>query len=120
MGHFWMGRIKLTKEIVMEPRPTKKDIMTQMSIPLIQATLNAASTIANGDSSSTAKAAAASFTGSILPQVAKCSAADAETIKTNLWIDSPALTMAGYQAVKGAFENNYACMGVTAGDVGSM
>merc|ERR1739838_1127913 len=98
----------------------KKTIMTQMSIPLIQATLNAASTIANGDSSSKAKAAAASFAGSILPQVAKCSAADAETILSNLWIDASALNMAGYQAVKGAFENSYSCMGVTAGDVGSM
>merc|ERR1712128_151095 len=103
-----------------EAEAYKKTITTQMSIPLIQATLHAALTIVNGDSSSKAKAAAASFTGSILPQVAKCSAADAETILSNLWIDASALNMAGYQAVKGAFENNYACMGVTAGDVGSM
>ena len=98
----------------------KKTIMTKMSIPLIQATLNSAFTIANGDSSSKAKAEAATFAGSILPQVAKCSSADAEIIKNNLWIDSSPLDMDGFNAVKGAFENNYGCMGVTCDDIGGM
>merc|ERR1711862_1017775 len=60
----------------------KKTIMTKMSIPLIQATLNSAFAIVNGDSSSKAKAEAATYAGSILPQVAKCSSADAEIIRT--------------------------------------
>ena len=98
----------------------KKTIMTKMSIPLIQATLNSAFTIANGDSSSKAKAEAATYAGSILPQVAKCSSADAEIIKNNLWIDSSPLDMDGFNAVKGAFENNYGCIGVTCDDIGGM
>merc|ERR1712025_92879 len=48
----------------------KGTIMTKMSIPLIQATLTSAYAIAQGDSSSKAKAKAAAFAGSILPQVA--------------------------------------------------
>jgi len=98
----------------------KKTIMTKMSIPLIQATLDSAFAIAQGDSSSKTKAEAAAFAGSILPQVAKCSASDAETIKNNLWIDSSSLDMDGFNAVKDAFENNYSCMGVTCEDIGGM
>merc|ERR1712013_46153 len=98
----------------------KKTIMTKMSIPLIQATLNSAYNVANGDSSSKAKAEAATYAGSILPQVAKCSSADAEIIKNNLWIDSSPLDMDGFNAVKGAFENNYGCIGVTCDDIGGM
>ena len=98
----------------------KKTIMTKMSIPLIQATLNTAYTIVQGDSTSKTKAEAATFAGSILPQVAKCSAADAEIIKNNLWIDSSSLDMDGFNAVKAAFENNYGCMGVTCDDIGGM
>merc|ERR1712002_1254633 len=98
----------------------KKTIMTKMSIPLIQATLDSAFAIAQRDSSSKTKAEAATFAGSILPQIAKCSAADAETIKNNLWIDSSSLDMDGFNAVKAAFENNYGCMGITCDDIGGM
>merc|ERR1712013_539447 len=51
---------------------------------------------------------------------AKCSAADAEIIKNNLWIDTSSLDMDGFNAVKAAFENNYGCMGVTCDDIGGM
>merc|ERR1719228_2087540 len=98
----------------------KKTIMTKMSIPLVQATFNSAYNIAQGDSSSKTKAEAATFAGSILPQVAKCSETDAETIKNNLWINSASLDMAGFNTVKAALENNYSCIGVTCDDIGGM
>merc|ERR1712142_426357 len=98
----------------------KSTIMTKMSIPLIQATLTSAYAIAQGDSSSKAKAKAAAFAGSILPQVANCSASDASTIMGKLWLDSPTLDMTGFTAVKTAFENVYSCIGVTCDDIGGM
>merc|ERR1712151_265767 len=98
----------------------KSTIMTKMSIPLVQATFNSAYSILDGDTSSQAKAKVAAFAGSILPQVANCSTADADTIKSKLWIDSPALSTAGFTNVKKAFEDNYACMGITCDDIGGM
>merc|ERR1712066_19915 len=53
-----------------------------------------------------------------LPIVHGCSATDAATIYENMKIGS---TATGYWAsVKAAFENNYACMGITCAEVGGI
>merc|ERR1711862_329144 len=101
MGTCLAGKSQANRELEDAFIDGKNKIMTKMSIPLIQATLNAAYTIVQGDTSSKTKAEAATFAGSILPQVAKCSAADAEIINNNLWIDSSPLDMDGFNAVKG-------------------
>merc|ERR1711872_24338 len=98
-----------------EAKSFRKQITTKMSIPLIQATLKNAYDISQGTPSSSDLAMAAAFAGSILPQVANCSSTDAETIKTNMWMDR---TTTDFSAVKTAFENNYACLGVTCADIG--
>merc|ERR1712098_196602 len=97
----------------------KGTIMNKMSIPLIQGTLYAAYKIAiDGDTSSKTKAEAATFAGSIVPQVHDCNPADAAIIKNNLWIDVTAAP--DFAAVKNAFENNYLCLGVTCAEIGGM
>jgi len=98
-----------------EAKSFRKQITTKMSIPLIQATLKNAYDISQGTPSSSDLAMAAAFAGSILPQVANCSSTDAETIKTNMWMDR---TTTDFSAVKTAFENNYGCLGVTCADIG--
>jgi len=66
------------------------------------------------------KAEGAAFSGAILPRIAACSTKDAATIQTNVFIDGTISGAGGYAAVKSAFENNYACMGITCAQVGGL
>merc|ERR1712215_203162 len=93
----------------------RTNITTAMSIPLIQSTLKNAYDISQGTPSSKDLAMAAAFAGSIVPQIANCSAADAQTVMNNMWIDR---TSTDFSSVKQAIENNYACLGVTCADIG--
>ena len=116
---FLDGKAKIDQGKCSEAQTFKKDIMKSMSIPLIQGTLHSAYMIAQGDTSSKAKAEGATFAGSILPQLANCSPADATIVKNHMWMDGDMATTAdGFTTVKEAFERNYACMLLTCADIG--
>merc|ERR1719430_1797547 len=115
IDYFIDGKAQIDEGNCNAAKAYRKGITTAMSIPLIQATLKNAYDISQGTPSSKDLAMAAAFAGSIVPQIANCSAADAQTVMNNMWIDR---TSTDFSAVKQAIENNYACMGVTSADIG--
>ena len=101
-------------------RKNKEEIETQMMVPLVQGTLRYAWKKANEESTVGEKeeAEGATFAAAVLPYVARCSEADAASIFNNM---KPGSGFGGdYLAVKGAFERNYGCMGITCTDVGGL
>jgi len=90
-------------------------VVNLMTVPLIQATLLNAKQYNDGDAS---KAKAAAFLGALLPQLDACSSDDATTVKNLLWIDG-SYEDTDYNTVVTALENNYGCMGVPSGQVGT-
>lgn len=98
-------------------RNNKYEIETQMLIPLVQGTLRYAwKQEYEQERGEKEEAEGATFAAAILPVVARCSEKDAGIIFDNMKPGSG--FKADYSAVKGAFERNYACMGITCGDVG--
>ena len=119
-------------------------IVSQLTVPLVQGMLkyawkadpakgdscdgqagnNAATVAANDDGAGTdcAKSWAEgwAFAAAVLPQVHKCDATAATTIRANLDVTSTAGPMKdGVAAVKAAIEGVYDCLGITCTDVGA-
>jgi len=122
---FALGRDKLLGSKCDDARPIKDRIIELMSIPLVQGALRYAYKVGIQDLRSDGKAYAegAAFSAAILPRVHACNAADATTIANNMNIElgwAEGQGMKDYAAVKKAFENNYACMGITCEDVGGL
>ena len=121
-----------------------KGMVSQMTVPLVQGMLkyawkadpangdscagqagNDAATVATNDASANTDCAKSwaegwAFAAAVLPQVHKCDATAATTIRANLDVTSTAGPMKdGVAAVKAAIEGVYDCLGITCTDVGA-
>merc|ERR1711865_429763 len=115
---FTLGQAKLLSGDCISVQAIKDQIVDYMSVPLVQGALRYAYKVDNLSGGDKEKAEMVAFTGAILPRVAACSVTDAATIRSNMFIDG---TMSSeFSAVKLAFENNYACMGITCAQVGGL
>lgn len=100
-----------------DAKKTVDRITNLMTIPLIQGTLRYAYiTDKQNDKREKSMAEGATFAASVLPMIAACNANDAKTIYDNMRVGGTA----SFEAVKAAFEANYACLGVSCADVGGL
>ena len=106
-------------------------IIPLMSVPLIQGTLRYAYKVAVLQDAYKGYGEGYAFMMSVIHRVHFCSAADAKIIYEALDVPTTVpgtyalggtagVGIAGYTAVKEAFERNYACMGVTCADIGDL
>jgi Notch-like protein len=117
MDLFGRGQLAVLRRECSKANDVKDHIVRLMSIPLIQATLY--SSHIRNFTNSFEEVKGATYAASILPIVHDCNQDDAFAIYSNLGLgqsDSTVDTM----AVKQAFENNFACMGVTCEDIGGV
>merc|ERR1711871_1380680 len=120
-----------------------KGMVSQMTVPLVQGMLkyawkadpangdscagqagNDAATVATNDDSAGTDCAKSwaegwAFAAAVLPQVHKCDATAATTIRANLDVASTEPMKDGVAAVKAAIEGVYDCLGITCADVGA-
>merc|ERR1711959_35985 len=99
--------------------PVKDQIVSLMTVPLVQGTLRYAykTSLATG-SNNAVKAEAAIFAASVLPQVYNCSTDAARTISDEMGINADGPV--NFMAVKTAFEGCYEAMGITCQQVGGL
>jgi hypothetical protein len=98
-------------------RPVVSKMVAIMAIPLIQGTLRYAYKVDVENLGDKEKGEGAVFAASIVPRVWSCSNTDGQTIMDNMKVNAVSTSFA---AVKAAFENNYACMGITCEEVGGL
>merc|ERR1711865_1356923 len=115
---FTLGQAKLLSGDCISVQAIKDQIVDYMSVPLVQGALRYAYKVDKLSGGDKEKAEMVAFTGAILPRVAACSVTDAATIRSNMFIDGT--VSSGFSAVKQAFENNYACMGITCAQIGGL
>merc|ERR1719469_1314821 len=112
-------------------RPLVNEIISQMTVPLVQGSLRYAYKNSNAARGASPKNAAegATFSAAVLPLVYACSPEAATTISSNLKFglfpdgnasDPDTSRYADAGAVKAAFEDVYACLGITCGMVGQL
>jgi hypothetical protein len=94
---------------------SRKRIVELMSVPLVQGTLRYAFLVNFFAASEATRVELAAFAAAVLPLVHACSPDDAALIYNNAKVGANSTNFA---AVKGAFERNYACMGITCKEVG--
>ena len=104
-------------------RPVVDEIISLMTVPLVQGSLRYAYKIGEQPEERSQKNAAegAIFTAAVLPLVHECDAAAAATISADMkfgLFDQGDLP--DFQAVKAAFESTYACLGITCEHVGGL
>jgi hypothetical protein len=117
MNLFQMGQLALLRRECAHANSIKDQIVTLMTIPLIQASLYSAHV--RNFTTSFEEVKSATFAAAVLPIMSYCSKSDAETIYSNLGLGQ-ADTIIDVLAVKHAFENNYDCLGVTCEDIGGV
>jgi hypothetical protein len=127
---FQRGRNLLMNLDCTAVRPVVDDIVAQMAVPLVQGTLRYAYKVGKfGPGGSNANAAGsdklykesaegATFAFAVLPLLAKCSEGAAKSVYDNMNLAASATV--NMDAVKAAFEANYACLGITCADVGAL
>merc|ERR1712028_313354 len=115
---FTLGQAKLLSGDCISVQAIKDQIVDYMSVPLVQGALRYAYKVDKLSGGDKEKAEMVAFTGAILPRVAACSVTDAATIRSNMFIDGT--VSSGFLAVKQAFGNNYACMGITCAQIGGL
>merc|ERR1712070_868468 len=112
------GKLLLDAGKCASVRRVVDDIVSKMTVPLIQGTLRYAYKVDSGiENTAKAKAEGAVFAAAVLPLVHHCSATAAESIYENMRIGSPST---GFSAVKNAFESTYSCLGITCAEVGGL
>ena len=111
-------------------RPVVTEIVSLMTIPLIQGTLRYAykmSTYGPYGSGTTAAGSAemltwnaegATFAFAVLPLLSGCSSSAAQTVYNNMKLGAG--PTCNKEAVKAAFEANYQCLGISCADVGAL
>jgi len=92
-------------------------VVAKMSVPLIQGTLRYAYKVDKLQGTEKEKAEGAVFAAAVLPRLHYCSAGAAATVYENMKLGA---TSTSFEAVKIAFEANYACMNITCMDVGGL
>lgn len=121
MQSFRTGRIFLEKNTCDMAYMTYGEIIHRMTIPLIQGTLRSAYRLQKELSNEEEQGRAVAFMASILPDLASCSAADADIVYEQLNLGSlQAKSKPDFETIKAALERNYNCMKVTCKDVGGL
>ena len=119
MGHAACGSV----------RPLVDQIVSLMTVPLVQGALRYAYKNSQaGDGMATPKNAAegATFSAAVLPLVHNCNAASAAVVSDNLKFGlfpdgvTDTARYSNFAAVKAAFEDVYACLGITCAQVGGL
>merc|ERR1719506_2975968 len=111
-------------------RPLVNQIVSLMTVPLVQGALRYAykNSPAGADMASAKNAAeGATFSAAVLPLVHDCNAASAAVVTDNLKFglfptggDAVTARYSDFAAVKAAFEDVYACLGITCAQVGGL
>ena len=130
-GLFATGRDLLQQGHCAEVRPVVEQVVSLMTVPLVQGTLRYAYKVGNVADDRSAKNAAqgSTFAAAVLPMVHYCNAASATIVadhmKFGLVFDTTtgALTsgtVPDFALVKAALEDTYACLGITCAHVGGL
>ena len=110
-------------------RPLVNQIVSLMTVPLVQGALRYAykNSQAAGEASPKNAAEGATFSAAVLPLVHHCNTASAAVVSDNLKFglfptggDADAARYSDFAAVKAAFEDVYACLGITCAQVGGL
>ena len=111
-------------------RPLVDQIVSLMTVPLVQGALRYAYLNSEpGENMATPKNAAegATFSAAVLPLVHHCNTASAAVVSDNLKFglfpeggDAVIARYSDFAAVKAAFEDVYACLGITCAQVGGL
>jgi len=117
---FKQGLDKLTNSKCTEVGPIKNQIVSLMTVPLIQGALRYAYKVDKLSGKSKEKAEGAVFSAAVLPMVEHCSKTAAATIKKNMAIDATTHMVDGFAKVRAAFETVYPCLGITCAHVGGL
>ena len=135
-GLFATGRDLLQQGHCAEVRPVVEQVVSLMTVPLVQGTLRYAwkvgqtGGVANKAADRSAKNAAegSTFAAAVLPMVSYCNAASATTVASHMMFglvfgtDGAYVsgTLPDFAAVKSAIEDTYACLGITCAHVGGL
>merc|ERR1719502_890582 len=123
MTLFTEGQRRLQRGECAAVRPVLRQIVSLMTIPLVQGTLRYAYKIGEVPSDRSQKNAAegATFAAAVLPMVAYCNPASAAIVSDNVKFGLyDAGTYPDYAAVLTAMEAVYPCLGITCAHVGSL
>ena len=110
-------------------RPLVNQIVSLMTVPLVQGALRYAylNSEAAGEASPKNAAEGATFSAAVLPLVHHCNTAAATVVSDHLKFglfptggDAVTARYSDFAAVKAAFEDVYACLGITCAHVGSL
>merc|ERR1740133_793624 len=129
-GLFATGRDLLQQGHCAKVRPVVEQIVSIMTVPLVQGTLRYAYKVGNVANDQSAKNAAegSTFAAAVLPMVHHCNAASATIVanhmKFGLVFGTDGTYVSGtlpdFAAVKSALEDTYACLGITCAHVGAL
>jgi hypothetical protein len=114
------GKSKILSGKCSEASPYKDQIISLMTVPLIQGALRYAYKVDKLSGGSKEKAEGAVFSAAVLPMIDACSKATAKTISDNMKIDTATPMKDGFDAVKLAFESVYSCLGISCAQVGGL
>jgi len=117
---FKQGLDKLTKSKCTELGPIKNQIVSLMTVPLIQGALRYAYKVDKLQGKAVEKAEGAVFAQAVLPMVEHCSKTAAATIKKNMAIDATTPMVDGVAKVKAAFESTYPCLNIKCAHIGGL
>jgi hypothetical protein len=120
---FAEGARKLERGECSAVRPIVDQIVSLMTVPLVQGTLRYAYKVGMvaADRSQKNAAEGAVFAASVLPLVHHCNPSSASTISANMKFGLfDAGTYPDFAAVKSAIEDTYSCMGITCAQVGAL
>jgi hypothetical protein len=130
--HFANGEFLLAYGRCDEVRPVLRKVVALMTVPLIQGTLKyvykkfAPPMPTGAEDFADIQSEGATFAAAVLPMIHACSATDAATIAehaslhSETWVGKARPAYDLWNQVKTAFENNYACLGITCADIGGL
>jgi hypothetical protein len=127
---FANGRDLLQQGDCSAVRPLVNQIISLMTVPLVQGSLRYAykNSAAGGMASAKNAAEGATFSAAVLPLVHYCNTASSAVVSDNLKFGlfpngggvAEAARYSNFSAVKSAFEDVYACLGITCAQVGGL
>jgi hypothetical protein len=120
---FTEGERRLQRGECTAVRPLVEQIVSLMTVPLVQGSLRYAYKIGEVPSDRSQKNAAegATFSAAVLPLVAACSPVAAQTVSDNLKFGLfDAGSFPDFAGVKSALEGTYTCLGITCAQVGAL
>jgi len=110
------GRDLLASGRCEEAKVVKEQLISLLTIPLVQGTLRYARKIGYEAVGPKERAEGVAFAGAILPQVAACG--QEARLRQNMWIDTDRKGPQVWTEVKGAIMDSVACLNMTLEDLG--